>query len=361
MDVAGQVDEITVTVIVPAYNEAAHLYENLETLWQHLDTSPFAWDIVVVDDGSTDETSVEAERFADSHGRVTVVAHPVNIGIGGAIRTGFAHAVGTYVVTMDSDLSYSPEHVDRLVEAIVSTGAQIVVASPYAPDGTVEGVPRVRAFFSRAANRLLGRLTVTQVTTVTGVVRAYERSFVSGISLKAVDNQINTETIYKAGILRKRVIEIPAHLVWTRDEEETQKRRQTFSLTKTTLKFLFSGFIFRPFTFFILPGIILSALALYSLAWAAYHVITYLPGQEGSVDAIISNATAEAFSHSPHTFLIGGIALIFAFQLISVGILSAQSKRYFEELWFQGQWLAERQAESKWVSGEHTSTHSEVL
>jgi hypothetical protein len=88
--------------------------------------------------------------------------------------------------------------------------------------------------------------------------------------------------------------------------------------------------------FFVLPGALLGLLVVYSLGWALYHVITYLPDQTGSLDAIISGATAEAFTHSPQSFVIGGFALIFAFQLISLGILSAQSKRYFEEMWFQG-------------------------
>jgi len=335
-----------VSVVVPAYNEAAHLYENLDTLWSHLDTTPFTWDIVVVDDGSTDGTGAEARRFAHEHDRVTVMGHVANLGLGQGLKTGFRHARGTYVVAFDADLSYSPDHIDRLITTITSTGAKIVVASPYAKDGSVEGVPTVRALMSRVANRLLKILSISQVATITGMVRAYDREFINGLSLKSVDNQINAEIIYKAGLLRQPVLEIPAHLVWTRDEEETRSRGKSFSVIKTTLDFLFSGFIFRPFMFFVLPGALLGLLAIYSLGWAIYHVITYLPEQSGSLDSIISGAVGEAFGQSPQTFVIGGIALIFAFQLISLGILSAQNKRYFEEMWFQGYWLSGRIAEA---------------
>ena len=328
------------TIVVPAYNEAAKLFENLGSLVEHLETTPFDWDIVVVDDGSADETGAEALRFASSDSRVSVIDHVVNLGLGQALKTGFRHSRGTYVVAFDADLSYSPEHIDQMISTISTTGADIVVASPYAEHGTVTGVPRLRAWLSRAANRLLRTLSLTHVTTTTGMVRAYNREFINSLSLKSVDNQINAEIIYKAGVLRRRVVEIPAHLVWTRDEEETKSRGRSFSIVKTTLDFLFSGFIFRPFMFFVLPGAVLGLLAVYSLGWAGYHVITYLPEQTGSFNAVISGAVGSAFAHSPQTFFVGGIALIFAVQLVSLGILSAQSKRYFEEMWYQGYWLS---------------------
>lgn len=60
MDRGGHTSNHLITVVVPAYNEAAHIYENFETLWAHLEATPFTWDIVVIDDGSTDGTGVEA-------------------------------------------------------------------------------------------------------------------------------------------------------------------------------------------------------------------------------------------------------------------------------------------------------------
>lgn len=333
-------------MVVPAYNEARHLYENLDQLWTHLDSTPFIWDIIVVDDGSTDGTGAEARRFAHERDRVSVIQHPTNLGLGQGLKTGFRHAKGTYVIAFDADLSYSPDHIDRLATTIAATGAKIVVASPYSKQGSVQGVPKMRALMSRVANRLLRMLSISRVTTITGMVRAYDRKFISGLSLKSVDNQINAEIIYKAGVLRQPVVEIPANLVWTRDEEETKTRGKSFSIIKTTLDFLFSGFIFRPFMFFVLPGAILGALALYSLGWALYHVFAFLPEQSGSLDIIIGDAIGDAFTESPQSFVIGGIALIFAFQLISLGILSAQSKRYFEEMWFQGYWLSGQMTQS---------------
>lgn len=334
--------KLSVSVVVPAYNEASHIYESLQAICDHLLEADFEWEVILIDDGSQDDTGEEARRFAATHPQVTIVEHVTNLGLGQALKTGFRAANGQYTVAFDADLSYSPDHVDRLVSTIETTGAKVVVASPYMEGGSVEGVPRLRAFLSKAANRVLRTLSLSHTSTTTGMVRAYDSRFIEGLALKSVDNQLNAEIIYKTSLVRERVVEIPAHLRWTRDEEDTKKRRGSFSIIRTTLDFLFSGFIFRPFMFFILPGALLLLLALYALGWAAFHVAAAVPDQSGPLNNMISDAAAEAFQASPHSFVIGGLALIFATQLISLGIVSAQSKRYFEELWYQGNEVSNR-------------------
>jgi glycosyltransferase involved in cell wall biosynthesis len=325
-----------VSVIVPAYNEAPTLFRNLIRLAAHLDTSQFGFEIIVVDDGSTDDTAAEAIRLAATRPNIEVVEHQVNFGLGQAIKSGIRAASGDIIVTFDADLSYDPDHIDRLVATMETTGAAIVVASPYMDGGTVTGVPRKRAVLSRWANRILRRLSLHHISTVTGMVRAYDAEFLDGLSLKSMDNQINAEIIYKATLLRRPIVEIPAHLRWTRDESETKSRSKSLRFVTMIIDSLFSGFIFRPFTFFLMPGVILGVLALYTLGWAGYHVITFLPQQTGSLPYRIADAVAAAFVLSPHSIVVGGIALILSFQLISVGIMSAQNKRYFEEVWYQG-------------------------
>lgn len=336
-----------VSVIVPAFNEADHVYDNLLRLRSHLDESDYASEIIVIDDGSADGTASEAERFAAGIDDVTIVRHRSNFGLGQAVKTGFRAASGSIFVTFDSDLSYSPDHIDRMVDTMVVTGAAVVVSSPYMDGGTVTGVPRLRAIMSKWANVILRRLSLHHISTVTGMVRAYDREFVEGLSLKSMDNQINAEIIYKATLLRRPIIEIPGHLTWTRDEEETKERSGNLKLITMIIDSLFSGFIFRPFTFFIVPGVILMILSLYALGWAAWHIVSFLPEHSGSFVWVITESTADAFELSPHSFVLGGIALIVAFQLISTGIISAQNKRYFEEVWYQGNWMAEKFARSR--------------
>lgn len=322
-----------VSVLIPAFNEAGNLAANLGAIVEAMEAlrSRYDYEVVVVDDGSSDGTGAIARDFALDHPRVTVLAHHDNMGLGRALQTGFRACRGDYVVTFDADLSYETSHLERLIDTIHLTGADVVAASPYMDGGSVEGVPFLRALLSRWANRLLRLMSNSHISTVTGMVRAYRRPLLQGLSLKSVDNQVNAEILYKAELLRSRIVEIPGHLRWTRDEEDTKRRRVNLSLVKTSIDFLFSGFIFRPFLFFVVPGVVLLLLAMYALGWFGYHVIRSLPGQTGGFDPVISGAFENAFEHSPHSFLIGGVAAIFAVQLISLGVISAQSKRYFEE------------------------------
>jgi len=329
----GSASRPSVTILVPAYNEADHIVENLTRLYVHMEklSGLYDWEILIVNDGSRDQTGDLVSQFAQSHAGVKFKSHRINLGLGRAITTGFRWSKADYVVTCDADLSYNPDHITEMLDTIVTTGASIVVASPYMTGGTVTGVPGLRAWLSRWANRFLGRLSLGRLATVTGMVRAYEGSFVRSLVIKSIGNQVNAEIIYKAQLLRAPIVEIPAHLLWTRDEADTKRRRLHFNMIRTIIDFAFAGFIFRPFFFFIIPGLIILLLAFYALGNVVYHVWNAYGNQSGGLDSRISGAFAHAFEASPHSFVVGGIATIVAVQLISLGVVSAQNKRYFED------------------------------
>jgi glycosyltransferase involved in cell wall biosynthesis len=323
-----------VSVVVPAYNEAAGIASSLERLCTYLRSleSRYDWEVVVVDDGSDDDTALLAEMVAATWPEVRVLRHRTNFNLGQALRYAFSRCEGDYVVTLDSDLSYAPEHVGLLLEAIEASGAKIVIASPYAAGGRTTGVPLVRRLLSRGANRFLSHMTRRELATLTGMVRIYDRPFLQSLDLRSTDVGINTEIIYKAQLLKARICEIPAHLDWS-GQRELPERRSSLRVTQSVLTYLASGFLFRPLAFFALPGMVLLLLSLYTMGWVGIHVGSELLAGPGIA---FSEAVSRAFAGAPHTFIVGGISLVLAIQLLSLGILAAQSKAYFEETFHLG-------------------------
>ena len=321
------------SVVVPAYNEALILMESLTTLYAHLQTldEQYAWELVVVDDGSTDETGAIADAFAASRPEVRVLHHKINFNLGQALRYAFGTCRGDYVVTLDCDLSYSPDHVELLLDELRGQHAKVAVASPYAKGGRTTKIPFVRRLLSWWANRFLSAVSDGDLSTLTGMVRAYDRRFLSTLDLKAMGTDINTEILFKAQILGARIVEVPAHLDWT-TQEHRRGRTSSLRVRSSTSSYAFAGFLFRPVAFFVVPGLVLLTLAGYTLAWVAYNTFLHYGELSGSFDPRISEAIRMTFEEGPHAFVVGGISLVLAVQLLSLGILASQSKRYFEEL-----------------------------
>ena len=194
----------SVSVIVPAYNESSIILETLRSLVDYMHTldDQYRWEIVVVDDGSTDGTGYLAQQMATKVPRIRVLRHRVNFMLGQALRTAFNSCTTDYLVVIDCDLSYSADHIGRLLETIERTQARVVIASPYMPGGRTTAVPMLRNLASRGANQILSIAASGRIRTLTGMVRAYDRRFIASLNLKAMGTEVNTEIIYKAQLYR---------------------------------------------------------------------------------------------------------------------------------------------------------------
>ena len=102
-----------VSLILPAYNESAILKNNLDIFCKYMSTleNAYDWELLIINDGSSDDTGKIAEEIASNCSNVRVIHHIVNLNLGNALKTGFANSKGDYIVTMDIDLSYSVDHI----------------------------------------------------------------------------------------------------------------------------------------------------------------------------------------------------------------------------------------------------------
>ena len=339
-----------VSLVMPAYNEAAIIERNLERVCQYMATleREYRWEMIIVNDGSSDATGELAERFARTRSNVRVYHHLSNFGVGQALRFAAKHCAGDYVLVLDMDLSYSPEHIDRLLSRIRATRAKIVLTSPYMKGGQVSNVPWLRRTLSTWANRFLAASMQGRFSTLTSMVRIYDGPFLRSLNLRAMGMEVMPEILYKAKLLGAQVDEIPGHLDWGPLNAKKAQRRSSMRIMRHTASIIISGFLFRPVMYFIVPGLAMLAFAAYVNAWTLIHFRRHfaLLTQYADLFERSSAAVSAAYAQSPHTFLIGLLALMLSIQLISLGILSLQSKGYFEELFHLASAIHRSQSEN---------------
>jgi dolichol-phosphate mannosyltransferase len=330
-------DKTLISIIVPGYNEGAIISKNLGVICSYLSNldQKFDWELILINDGSSDNTGSLADEFAKCNPKVKVLHHIVNMNLGNALKTGIATANGQYTITLDLDLSYAPHHIGNILDTLIDTKADIVIASPYMKGGKVTAVPFIRRILSRLVNRFMRLAAQEKFHTYTGMVRGYRTEFLKNLNLKTKDYEINPEILYKAMILRARIIEIPAHLDWTEQKKVGMKRASGMRVMKTFFSGLMAGFIFRPYIFFIAFGGIMLLISFYLIGWIFYftfHEVSLIPIDPNAFDDRFSLAIKQIYQQRPHLFFIGGVTLLAALQILSLGFLSLQSKRYFEEL-----------------------------
>ena len=209
--------------MLPAYNEAAALEANLSELWEYLSrlTERYRWNLVVVNDGSTDSTGALAENFAAGKPDVRVIHHDANRGLSEALRTAFTALNEDFVITLDADLSYAPSHIERMLTAAEQTGAEIVLASPYMPGGRVSNVPLARHALSRLANVYLAGRLGGRLHTFTAVARVYRRDALT----LPVSGDVNFQVLAEALRRGAKIVEVPAHLHWRSRSRRTSPAR----------------------------------------------------------------------------------------------------------------------------------------
>ncbi|SHJ61004.1 glycosyltransferase family 2 protein [Pseudozobellia thermophila] len=326
-----------VTLILPAFNEEAIIETNIATLYGYLDTlnERYDWEVLIINDGSTDRTGELADGLAQTYPNLTAHHHIVNRNLGNALRTGFRNSHGDYVIVLDIDLSYAPEHVGQLLAEITETQSDMVIASPYMKGGKNTAVPRLRLLLSKTVNRMMRAASRLDICTFTGMVRAYKGEFIRSLNTKSSTFDINSEILLKAYILRARVTEIPAHLDWSAQRELGKARTSSLRIVMGIFNGLANSFIFRPYMFFWILGTFVFLLSIYIIVWIfinTYYAYPMTAELAQGFEDRFSLAVADVFRQRPYSFIVGGITMIISIQLLGLGFISLQKKRYFDEL-----------------------------
>ena len=192
---------------MPAYNEAATVGEIIRRVRAAPLSQP--WELIVVDDGSTDGTRSVLERvLAQTADEIRIVSHEVNRGKGAAIRTALAHARGEIILIQDADLEYDPHDYPRLLGPILDDQADVVFGNRF------HGGPhRVLYFWHYVGNRILTLfadvLTGLNLSDMEVGYKVFRADTLRRIPLKSDRFGFEPEVTVKVAQLRCRVYEVP--------------------------------------------------------------------------------------------------------------------------------------------------------
>jgi glycosyltransferase involved in cell wall biosynthesis len=192
------------SVVIPVYNEKATIAEVVA----RVSSVEIPKEIIVVDDGSTDGTRDILSRLEKDYDNLQVYLQSRNIGKGGALRVGFEHASGDYVLVQDADLEYDPADYPALLKPLIDGRADVVYGSRFLT--TKEH--RVLFFWHSVGNRLLtlvsNMFTNLNLTDMETGFKVFKRDVLSQINLEQKRFGFEPEITVKLARLGVRIYEV---------------------------------------------------------------------------------------------------------------------------------------------------------
>jgi glycosyltransferase involved in cell wall biosynthesis len=207
-----------ISIVIPAYNEAARLETALVRVTAAIEARAWDAEVLVVDDGSTDETADIVRHWMQQHPRLRLIQNPGNRGKGFSVRNGMLQASGAMVMFTDADLSAPMEEAELLFAAITA-GADVAIGSRWL-DKQKQRIrqPLYRRFFGRCYNRLTRTVMGLPYKDTQCGFKAFRREAAQLIfRLQTIERWgFDPELLFIARQLKLNVVEVP--VTWGHDE-----------------------------------------------------------------------------------------------------------------------------------------------
>lgn len=194
---------MSISVIIPVYNEV----RTIDEIISRVQTVPLAKEIIVIDDASIDGTRERLQEIGPAE-NIKIFYHDRNQGKGAALRTGFKHVTGDYIIIQDADLEYDPKEYPKLLEPLLDGRADVVYGSRF-----LGGPHRVLFFWHYMGNRILtlvsNTLTNLKLTDMETCYKAFSRQVLKHVTFKS--NRFGFEPEFTAKIAKNgfRIYEVP--------------------------------------------------------------------------------------------------------------------------------------------------------
>ena len=267
----------SVSVVIPVYNEELGIAPLLARLLEVMKASDLDYEIIVVDDGSTDDTTARIETTG-----VHVLRHPENRGYGAALKTGIRQASNPLIAIMDADGTYSPERIPYLVKHLVTSRCDMVVG---ARTGKSVKIPRLRRPAKWAINRLAELVAGQSIDDLNSGLRVFRRQVVPRFIRLLPDGFSFTSTITLAMLSNDYIVEyVPINYHVRVGRSKIRPVGDTLSFVGLVLRI---GLYFAPLKIF-LP--ISAILLLSAIGWGVFT--KFVLGEVADVSTMVIVMTA---------------------------------------------------------------------
>jgi dolichyl-phosphate beta-glucosyltransferase len=206
------------SIVVPAFNEESRIGASITRMVEYFDSQPYSYEILVVDDGSTDSTLQVVAEKAAGHNNVHSLHYNGNKGKGFAVRYGMIRATGDFVLFSDADLATPIEEVEKL-EAAVKTGADIAIGSRDVPGSKlIKHQSPFREMAGKMFNKCVQRVGVPGIHDTQCGFKLFTRAAAQNLFRRCqIDGfSFDVEVLYLGRQLGYTIAEVP--IVWEHKE-----------------------------------------------------------------------------------------------------------------------------------------------
>ena len=193
----------SISIILPALNEEENIGAAIQDIQSYFLSRKEMYEIIVINDGSTDSTGEIAEGLAKENGSIRVVHHPTNKGYGSALKRGFDISKYKYVFFTDSDRQFDVKGLDILLPLIKTDAVEIIIGYRLKRKD-----PFIRRFLSWGYNSLVGYLFDLNVKDIDCAFKIFRKDIFSKIKIESKNFFVNTEILAKARYYGFNVLEV---------------------------------------------------------------------------------------------------------------------------------------------------------
>lgn len=289
-------------VIIPALNEAKTIGDVIAMIPKQI-PSIDAYEIVVVDDGSTDDTV----RIAKERG-AAVISHPRRMGVGGAFHTGVREALqrsADIIVNVDADGQFDAREIPQLIKPVLEGRAGFVTASRFAKPEFTPEMPSVKAWGNRWVTRLVNMITGKRFTDVSCGFRAYSRE--AALRMSLFGKFTYTQEVFIDLVFKEiEILEIPMKVHGQRQHGKSRVYINPWHYATKSASIMFrAARDYKPFTFIGLPGLLVFLLGILGTLFVLIHYLQ--TGQTAPYRSLVT---------------VAGMLLIIGFLLLFISLLA---------------------------------------